>query len=109
MQASGNSIAHGVVPALESQVVDAAPYMGRPERDMRVASNRGHCRVYERIGAHDPGGAAEAMFTHITEAWLDRRSEPGGPVRLDRWRAPSRWWDGPRAGERCPTPRSVAV
>lgn len=38
---------------------------------MCVVSNRGHRRVYERIAAHDPSGAVEAMFTHITEAcWL---------------------------------------
>jgi DNA-binding FadR family transcriptional regulator len=84
MQASGNRIARGVVRALESQVVNTARYMGRPERALCVASNRGHRRVYEHIAAHDPGGAAEAMFTHITEAWLVRRSAPGDPVRLDR-------------------------
>ncbi|WP_257232359.1 FCD domain-containing protein [Streptomyces sp. Rer75] len=88
MQASGNRIARGVVRALESQVVNTARYMGRPERAVCVASNRGHRRVYERIAAHDPSGAAEAMFTHITEAWLVRRSAPGDPVRLDRWQAP---------------------
>jgi hypothetical protein len=44
--------------------------------------------VYGRIAAHDPSGAAEAMFTRITEAWLVRRSAPGDPVRLDRWLAP---------------------
>ncbi|MGW0762276.1 FadR/GntR family transcriptional regulator [Streptomyces sp. NPDC002814] len=84
MQASGNRIARGVIRALESQVVNTARYMGRPERAMCVASNHGHRRVYERIAAHDPSGAAEAMFTHITEAWLVRRSAPGDPVRLDR-------------------------
>jgi DNA-binding FadR family transcriptional regulator len=68
MQASGNRIARGVVRALESQVVNTARYMTRPERAMCVASHRGHRRVYERSAAHDPSGAAEAMFTHITEA-----------------------------------------
>ncbi|MDQ0955563.1 DNA-binding GntR family transcriptional regulator [Streptomyces phaeochromogenes] len=89
-QASGNRIARGVVRALESQVVNAARYIGRSEGAMCVASNRGHRRVCERIAAHDPSGAGEAMFTHITEAWLVRRSAPGGPVRLDRWQAPHR-------------------
>lgn len=60
----------------------------RPHCAMCVASNRGHRRVYERIAAHDRSGAAEAVFTHITEAWLLRRSAPGDPVRLDRWQAP---------------------
>ncbi|MFD9318791.1 hypothetical protein ACFWDQ_14010 [Streptomyces sp. NPDC060053] len=41
---------------------DTARYMGRPERAMCVASNRGRRRVYERNAAHDPSGAAEAMF-----------------------------------------------
>ncbi|MGW7695931.1 FCD domain-containing protein [Streptomyces asiaticus] len=87
-QASGNRIARGVVSALESRVVSTVRYMGRPERAMCVASNRGRRRVYERIAAHDPSGAAEAMFTHITEAWLVRRSAPTDLVRLDRWQAP---------------------
>ncbi|WFE29459.1 FadR/GntR family transcriptional regulator [Solwaraspora sp. WMMD791] len=84
MQASGNRIARGVIRALESQVVNTARYMGRTERSLCVASNRGHRRIYERIAAHDPDGAAAAMFTHITEAWLVRRSGPGKPVRLTR-------------------------
>jgi DNA-binding FadR family transcriptional regulator len=84
MQASGNRIARGVVRALESQVVNTARYMGRTERALCVASNRGHRRIYERIAAHDPDGAAEAMFTHITEAWVVRRSGPGEPTRLQR-------------------------
>lgn len=84
MQASGNRIARGVIRALESQVMNTARYMGRTDRTLCAASNRGHRRIYERIAAHDPDGAAEAMFTHITEAWLVRRSGPGDPVRLQR-------------------------
>ncbi|MGW4465025.1 FadR/GntR family transcriptional regulator [Micromonospora sp. NPDC004704] len=84
MQASGNRIARGVVRSLESQVMNTARYMGRTERALCVASNRGHRRIYEFIAAHDPNGAAEAMFTHITEAWLVRRSGSGEPVRLQR-------------------------
>jgi DNA-binding FadR family transcriptional regulator len=49
-----------------------------------VASNQGHRQIYERIAAGDPGGAAETMFTHITEAWLVRRGATGNPVRLQR-------------------------
>jgi DNA-binding FadR family transcriptional regulator len=77
MQASGNRIARSVVRALESQVVNT-------ERSLCVASNRGHRRIYERIAAKDPQGAAEAMFTHITEAWIVRRSGSGKTTRLDR-------------------------
>jgi len=84
MQASGNRIARAVVRALENQVIDAARYKGRTERGLCVASNRGHRRIYERIAAHDPDGAAEAMFTHITEAWVVRRSGPDEPIRLRR-------------------------
>lgn len=84
MQASGNRIARGVVRSLESQVINTARYMGRSERALCVASNQGHRRVYERIAARDPAGAAEAMFTHITEAWLVRRSGTGDPGRLER-------------------------
>jgi DNA-binding FadR family transcriptional regulator len=84
MQTSGNRIARAVIRALESQVANTARYMGRTERALCVASNRGHRRIYERIAAHDPEGAAEAMFTHITEAWVVRRSGPGEPTRLRR-------------------------
>ena len=84
MRASGNRIARAVVRALESQVANTARYMGRTERALCVASNRGHRDIYERIAAHDPDGAAEAMFTHITEAWVVRRSGPGKPTRLRR-------------------------
>jgi DNA-binding FadR family transcriptional regulator len=84
MQASGNRIARAVVRALESQVINTARYMGRTERALCVASNRGHRRIYERIATHDPEGASEAMFTHITEAWVVRRSGPDEPTRLRR-------------------------
>jgi DNA-binding FadR family transcriptional regulator len=84
MQASGNRIARAVVRGLESQVVNTARYTGRTERALCVASNRGHRRVYDRIAAHDPEGAAAAMFTHITEAWLVRRGGSGDPERLER-------------------------
>ncbi|TDD72674.1 FadR family transcriptional regulator [Jiangella aurantiaca] len=84
MRASGNRIARGVVRSLESQVVNTARYMGQTARELCIASNRGHRRIYERIAAHDPDGAAEAMFTHITEAWLVRRSGRGDPERLIR-------------------------
>jgi DNA-binding FadR family transcriptional regulator len=84
MRTSGNRIARGVVRALESQVVNTARYMGRPERALCVASNRGHRGIYERIADGDPDGAAEAMFRHITEAWVVRRGGPGEPGRLRR-------------------------
>ena len=84
MQASGNRIARGVVRALENQVIHTARYTGRTERALCVASNRGHRRIYERIAARDPDGAAEAMFSHITEAWIVRRTGAADPVRLRR-------------------------
>ncbi|MDA1362529.1 FadR/GntR family transcriptional regulator [Glycomyces luteolus] len=84
MRASGNRIARAVVRSLEGQVLNTAGYMGKDERDLCVASNQGHRRVYERIAARDPEGAAEAMFNHITEAWLARRIDQGDPTRLDR-------------------------
>ena len=74
----------GVVKALEKQVVNTARYVGEIRRDLCVASNNGHRNVYLRIAAHDPEGAAKAMFTHITEAWVVRRGGPGEPVRLRR-------------------------
>ncbi|MCX2955360.1 FadR/GntR family transcriptional regulator [Lentzea sp. NEAU-D7] len=84
MQASGNRIARGVVRSLERQVLNSAGYHGRSGRDMCTASNRGHRRICERIAARDEAGAAQAMFTHITEAWLVRRGEAGDPGRLKR-------------------------
>jgi DNA-binding FadR family transcriptional regulator len=84
MQASGNRIARGVVRALEGQVINTTGYQGRSGRDMCKASNKGHRRIYERIAARDASGAAEAMFTHITQAWLVRRGAAGDPGRLKR-------------------------
>jgi len=84
MRTSGNRLGRAVVRALESQVVNTARYMGRPRRDLCVASNLGHRAIYERIAAHDPEGAAGAMFAHITEAWVVRRGGSGEPQRLRR-------------------------
>jgi DNA-binding FadR family transcriptional regulator len=84
MRASGNRIARAVVRALESQVINTARYLGRSEPALCVESNRGHRDVYERIAAHDPAGASAAMFTHITEAWLVRRTDSGDLSRLER-------------------------
>lgn len=84
MQTSGNRIARAVVRALESQVGNTARYVGEIRPDLCIASNRGHRAIYERIAAHDPEGAAQAMFRHITEAWVVRRGGPGEPVRLRR-------------------------
>jgi DNA-binding FadR family transcriptional regulator len=84
MQASGNRIARGVVRSLESQVITIAGYVGKSGRDLCRASNKGHRRIYERIAAGDAAGAAKAMFTHITDAWLVRRGEAGDPERLNR-------------------------
>jgi DNA-binding FadR family transcriptional regulator len=84
MRTSGNRIARAVVRALESQVVNTARYVGEIRRDLCVASNRGHRSIYLRIAAHDPEGAAGAMFTHITEAWLVRRGGPDEAGRLRR-------------------------
>ncbi|MCD0443145.1 FCD domain-containing protein [Glycomyces sp. A-F 0318] len=84
MRASGNRIARAVVRSLESQVVNTASYMGRTERALCEASNRGHRAVCERIAAGDAEGAAAAMFAHITDAWLVRRGEQGDPDRLAR-------------------------
>ncbi|RRR98076.1 FadR/GntR family transcriptional regulator [Glycomyces terrestris] len=84
MRASGNRIARAVVRSLESQVINTARYMGRTERALCEASNRGHRRVCERIAAGDAEGAAAAMFAHITEAWLVRRGAEGDPDRLAR-------------------------
>jgi DNA-binding FadR family transcriptional regulator len=84
MQTSGNRLARAVVRALEGQVLNTVRYMGNPHREQCIASNRGHRQIYERIAAREPAAAAEAMFTHITEAWLVRRAGPGEAVRLHR-------------------------
>ncbi|MFC4998393.1 FadR/GntR family transcriptional regulator [Dactylosporangium cerinum] len=84
MQASGNRIARAVVRSLQHQVANIDRYVGRTDRALREASNRGHRRVFERIAAQDAAGAAEAMFAHITDAWLVRRSESADPDRLRR-------------------------
>jgi DNA-binding FadR family transcriptional regulator len=84
MRTSGNRIARAVVRALERQAVNSARYLGQIRRDLCVASNNGHRNINLRIAAHDPDGAAEAMFKHITDAWVVRRGGPGEPVRLRR-------------------------
>jgi DNA-binding FadR family transcriptional regulator len=84
MRTSGNRIARAVVRALESQVVNTARYMGPHRPELCVASNRGHRAIYERLAAHDPAGASQAMFSHITEAWVVRRGGSGEPIRLSR-------------------------
>jgi DNA-binding FadR family transcriptional regulator len=84
MRTSGNRIARAVVRSLESQVINTVRYMGRPKRALCAASNRGHRLIAERIAAGDAQGAADAMFTHITEAWLVRRAGRDEPVRLRR-------------------------
>jgi DNA-binding FadR family transcriptional regulator len=84
MEASGNRIARSVVKSLESQVIHTARYVGRTERALCVASNLGHRRVYERIAARDADGAAAAMYTHITDAWLSRRGGRSDAARLQR-------------------------
>jgi DNA-binding FadR family transcriptional regulator len=84
MQASGNRIARGVVRSLEAQAINTAGYLGRSGREFCEASNAGHRRILERIAAQDAAGAADAMFTHITQAWLVRRGEAGNPGRLKR-------------------------
>ncbi len=84
MRASGNRIARAVVRSLEGQVLNTAAYMGKDERHLCTVSNQGHRRVCERIAARDPEGAAEAMFHHITETWLARRTDQGDPTRLLR-------------------------
>jgi DNA-binding FadR family transcriptional regulator len=84
MRASGNRIARAVVRSLQGQVINTARYVGRTERALCVASNRGHRLIYGRIAARDPDGAAEAMFTHLTDAWLARRTGAKAPARLER-------------------------
>ncbi|MGW4213885.1 FadR/GntR family transcriptional regulator [Lentzea sp. NPDC004789] len=84
MRASGNRIARGVVQSLQGQAITSAGYLGRSGRELCQASNQGHRRIYERLAARDAEGAAEAMFTHITEAWLVRRGGAGDPGRLTR-------------------------
>ena len=84
MQASGNRIARGVVRSLEAQAITTAGYLGKSSRVLCQASNAGHRHIYERIADRDAAGAADAMYTHITEAWLVRRGEAGDPGRLKR-------------------------
>jgi DNA-binding FadR family transcriptional regulator len=84
MRTSGNRIARAVVRALEGQVVTISRYMGHPHRDQRVDSNAGHRRILECVAAQDPAGASDAMFQHITEAWLVRRDGSDEGRRLLR-------------------------
>ena len=84
MRASGNRIARGVVRSLESQVVNSARYLGRTDRACAWRPTWVTAASTSASPPHDPAGAAEAMFNHITDAWLVRRGGSGSPVRLER-------------------------
>ena len=78
----GRSLAYQLATRSRPFQANTSRYMSHPRPDLCVASNLGHRTIYERIDAHHPEGAAEAMFAHITEAWMVRRGEPGAPRRL---------------------------
>jgi hypothetical protein len=69
----------GASPQNEATVLDRQ-IQGQTARGGQVLQ----LEIFERIAAHDPDGAAEAMFKHITEAWVVRRGGRGQPQRLRR-------------------------
>jgi DNA-binding FadR family transcriptional regulator len=77
MRASGNRLGRAVVRTIHSEARASDRYNGYPQRGDCEASNAGHARIYERIVAGDPDGAAEAMSDHILSSWHARRRQPG--------------------------------
>lgn len=80
MRASGNRLARAIVRTVHSEARASTRYNGHPRRGDCEASNAGHARIYERIVARDPDGAAAAMSEHILGSWISRRA-PRRPAR----------------------------
>ncbi|MFD0658676.1 FadR/GntR family transcriptional regulator [Thermocatellispora tengchongensis] len=77
MLASGNRLARAIVRTVHAEARTSLRYVGDPRPDDCEASNAGHIRIFECLLARDPDGAAEAMTTHIQQAWRRRRPKPG--------------------------------
>lgn len=73
MRASGNRLGRAVVRTIHAEARASNRYNGQPRRADCEASNAGHIKIYERIAARDPDGAAVAMSEHILGSWLSRR------------------------------------
>jgi DNA-binding FadR family transcriptional regulator len=75
MRSSGSKLGRAVVRAVHSEARRSDRYIGSPKRADCEASDVGHARIYDRIAATDPEGAAAAMSEHILGSWLARRRE----------------------------------
>jgi DNA-binding FadR family transcriptional regulator len=84
MRASGNRLGRAVVRTVHSEARASTRYNGQPRRGDCEASNAGHVTIYERIVAHDPDGAAEAMSEHILQSWILRRAPRSAGRRSPR-------------------------
>jgi DNA-binding FadR family transcriptional regulator len=84
MRASGNRLGRAIVRTIHSEARTSDLYNGYPGRADCEASNAGHQKIYDRIAAADPEGAAAAMSEHILYSWLARRHEPESRSPEDR-------------------------
>jgi DNA-binding FadR family transcriptional regulator len=80
MRASGNRVGRAVVRTIHSAARAGQRHADRPVRADCEAADIGHARVYQRIVAGDPDGAAEAMTMHLLGLWRHRgrRDHPAG-------------------------------
>jgi DNA-binding FadR family transcriptional regulator len=106
MRASGNRLARAVVRTIHTEARASTRYNGQPRSSDCAASNAGHIAIYERIAAHDPDGAVQAMSEHILGSWMSRRPpHPGGAANRAAQRAAAAAEDG---GDRDATAGSPA-
>ena len=76
MRASGNRLGRAVVRAIHSEARASDRYNGFPRGPTARRPTSATCRIYDRIVAADPEGAAAAMSEHILGSWFARRRKP---------------------------------
>ncbi|MFJ2116428.1 MULTISPECIES: FadR/GntR family transcriptional regulator [unclassified Streptomyces] len=77
MEASRNRLASSIVRSVHSQARSTSLYSGAPDARACELANAEHRRLMECLLARDPKGAAQAMTSHIEDAWQRRRSPAG--------------------------------
>ncbi|WP_329213798.1 FadR family transcriptional regulator [Streptomyces sp. NBC_01485] len=77
MEASRNRLASSIVRSVHTQARTTALYSGAPDTRACELANVEHRELMDRLLARDSKGAAQAMTSHIEDAWQRRRSPAG--------------------------------
>ncbi|WP_405564726.1 FadR family transcriptional regulator [Streptomyces phaeochromogenes] len=77
MEASRNRLASSIVRSVHTQARTTSLYSGAPDVRACELANVEHRQLMECLLARDPKGAAQAMTSHIEDAWQRRRSPAG--------------------------------